>query len=165
MEYSPVPAGHTADYMIIGSFVASVAAFAVSFSDFAYRGIIQIIGLVLLTICIYIAIRYRFTVFRYLISEENGEALLTVYRKQGRRSIAECRISLLYLKSAVLYFSGGELKKARRVTAFYNYSASIEPKRLCFAVFDNGGEKKTGIILEPDDTFYRALCDYLPETP
>ena len=94
MEYTPKSDGRTADYLIIGFFAVAVCAFAVSSSGIPFRGLVQIAGLVSLTVCLYLAIRYRFTAFRYVVDDDGGEEVFEVYRTQGRRSIAECRMSL-----------------------------------------------------------------------
>lgn len=163
MEYTPKSDGRTADYLIIGFFAVAVCAFAVSSSGIPFRGLVQIAGLVSLTVCLYLAIRYRFTAFRYVVADDGGEEVFEVYRTQGRRSIAECRMSLSYLRLAEFYSSNRELKKALRGCTFYRYTASVAPKRVCLAVFDSGTDKPVGIVFEPNDAFFDFLCARLPE--
>ena len=133
MEYTPKSDGRTADYLIIGFFAVAVCAFAVSSSGIPFRGLVQIAGLVSLTVCLYLAIRYRFTVFRYVVADDGGEEVFEVYRTQGRRSIAECRMSLSYLRLAAFYSSNRELKKALRGCTFYRYTVSVAPPYLTAA--------------------------------
>ena len=167
MEYTPKSDGRTADYLIIGFFAVAVCAFAVSSSGIPFRGLVQIAGLVSLTVCLYLAIRYRFTVFRYVVADDGGEACgfqhAEVYRTQGKRSVAECRMSLSYLRLAAFYSSDRELKEALRGCTFYRYTVSVAPKRVCLAVFDSGTDKPVGIVFEPDDAFFDFLCARLPE--
>ena len=100
---------------------------------------------------------------RYVVADDGGEEVFEVYRTQGKRSVAECRMSLSYLRLAAFYSSDRELKEALRGCTFYRYTVSVAPKRVCLAVFDSGTDKPVGIVFEPDDAFFDFLCARLPE--
>lgn len=157
MEYTPAPRSRLADYLVIGSFVLAVCAFCIASYMTAYGGFVQIAGLGFLTAAVYLAVRYRLTSFRYVLSEESDGVLFTVYRLQGRRSVAECRMSGVYLESVGRYTSKKALAEVRQGVSIYDYTVTLSPKDVRFLVFDSGLEKKTGVIIETDGRFYDAL--------
>lgn len=163
MDYIPQSRSRRADYFIIGSFVLAVTLFCIASFMPAFGGIVQCAGLFVLTASVYLTVRYRLTTFRYSLSNDSGEVLFTVYRKQGRRSIAECRMSGVYLESVGRYSSKKALAEVRQGVSVYDYTVTLAPKDVCFLVFESGTEKKTGVILEADGRFYDALVSIAEE--
>lgn len=159
MEYIPVSKSRRTDLMIFASFILAVCAFCIASFMPSYGGLVQILGLVLLTAAVYLAVRYRLTSFRYVLSDDgDGGVLFTVYRAQGKRSVAECRMSGVYLESVCRRESKKELSDLRCGVSVYDYTASFMPEDICFLVFESGADKKTGVILETDGAFYDALA-------
>lgn len=163
MDYIPKSRSRRADYLIIGSFILAVSLFCAASFMTAFGGIVQCAGLLFLTSAVYLMVRYHLTTFCYSLSDESGEILFTVYRKQGRRSIAECRLSGVYLESVGRYKSKKALKEVRDGLSVYDYTATLAPDDVCFLIFDSRGEKKIGVILETNGRFYDALVSIARE--
>lgn len=160
MDYTPKPNEKITNVLTVVTFSLGIIAFALANVAGKFHGILQLVGFVLLGCALFLILRYRMTSYRYLISDEDGDAVFTVYKNQGRRSVAECRMSLSYLESAVLYRDKGELIRARRGMKNYAYVASMEPEMLCLLVFTTlGSDIKTSVTFEPDMKFYSALSE------
>jgi len=159
MEYIPKPSNRKSDLLVITFFALTVILYGIG-KNFGgiFHFIPQVCALFTLTVCIYLAVRYRFTDFRYtLIEDDDGGKLLTVYRSQGKREIAECRMSGCYHEAVTVYNGKTTLKEAKKGKSVYNYTASMSPKEITMLVFGGNGEKKTAILLECDEIFYTAL--------
>lgn len=158
MEYIPKGKGHAPDICVIGLFAFAVVLFGVSdLLTGTLHVVPQFIALFALTAAVYIGIRYRFTEFRYVLSEDtDGGTLITVYRATGRRSVAEARMSGAYLEEVTRYTDRRALKEAKRDKAVYVYTASMNPASSVMCVFE-GDERKTALILEGEGEFFEVL--------
>lgn len=161
MEYSPKGETKSSDVCIIGLFVLAVVSFGVSSAPLRFAWVMRAVGLFSLTAAIYIAVRYRLTRFVYSIG---GDEVFTVYRDRGRNKVAECRVSLVYLRSLTRFVDSDAMKDARRGLEIYNYSQSMTPRSLVLAVFESTSGRDLGIILECDEAFERRLAGFIPKT-
>ena len=158
MEYSPRQSDKRADVLVLVLFIAAVILFGVSNALTGLFHVVPQIGaLVCVTAALYLAIRYRLTSFRYVISDDDGDTLLTVYRSQGRRSVAEARMSGVWLESVERFTDRRSVKEAVRGMAVYDYTLSMKPQSVLVCVFVGDPERKTALILECDGDFAAAL--------
>lgn len=161
MEYSPKGETKRSDIMIVGLFSLAVVSFGVSYAPFPFAWVMRVVGLFTLTAAVYIAVRYRLTRFVYTINGDVGEEVFTVYRDRGRNKVAECRVSLSYLRSVRRFADRDEMKDARTGLDVYDYVQSMTPPSLVLAVFESTGGRDLGVILECDDSFLRRLASFI----
>lgn len=163
MEYTPRKKGHGADAAVIVLFAAAVILFGISNAlTGIFHAVPQIAALFALTAAVYIGIRYRFTEFRYVLSEDtDGGVLLTVHRATGRRTVAEARMSGAYLEETIRFDNrtGREsLKEAKKGKSVYVYTVSLRPQSVVMCVFTGDFGKKTALILEGEGEFFDTLA-------
>lgn len=165
MEYSPKGEARSSDACIIGLFVLAVVSFAVSSTPLRFAWVMRAVGLFSLTACVYIAVRYRLTQFVYSIGGDAGDEVFTVYRDRGRNKVAECRVSLVYLRSVTRFPDRDTMKDARSGLEIYDYAQSMTPRSLVLAVFESTAGRNLGVILECDEVFERRLAGFIPFNP
>lgn len=161
MEYSPKGETKRSDILIIGLFALGIASFAAVNFITRYAFALRLVGLFALTGAVYVAVRYRLTRFVYSISGDEGGEVFTVYRDRGRRSVAECRLSLSYLRSVRRYESREEMKPALAGHDIYAYSQSMTPATFVVAIFESTGERDIAVVLECDEAFERELTRFV----
>ncbi len=116
-----------------------------------YRVVFQLISAILVVTGIQLLVRFVLSDYRYIIDDrDDGTAELFVYRKQGKRDILVCRISL---SAVVENFTRGTKKADAK--ARYNYTQNLGAVGHSL-VFDDGG-KCVEIIIEPDAEFIDAI--------
>ena len=163
MEYSPTGETKSSDIAVIGLFVLAVVSFGAAYTPFRFAWVMRAVGLFSLTAAVYIAVRYRLTRFVYLTGGDAGEEVFTVYRDRGRNKVAECRVSLSYLRSVTRFADRDAMKDARQGLEIYDYVQSMTPRSLVLAVFESTAAvgRDLGIILECDETFEQHLATFL----
>ena len=120
-------------------------------SIFDYRVIFQIISVALIVAGIQLLVRFVLSDYRYLIDDrDDGTAELFVYRKQGKRDVLVCRMSL----SAVVEMFAFGTKKAE-VKARYNYTQNFGA--VGYSLIFDDGDKCVEVIIEPDAEFINAI--------
>lgn len=153
MRYTPRSRTRLCDGLVVGAFSAAVCAFCIASFMPSHGVVLQIVGLFLLTAAIYIAVRYALTTFSYSVSDGD----FTVCRTQGRRLVTECRVSTDSIYSVSRFQRKRDIP--RNDVSFYDYTASIGAKDLCFIISVCGEEKDLGIAIEVDDAFFAALSE------
>lgn len=161
MEYSPKGETKRSDIVIIGLFALAVVSFGASSAPLPFAWVMRAVGLFTLTAAVYIAVRYRLTRFVYVINGDAGSEVFTVYRDRGRNKVAECRVSLTYLRSVRRFADRDAMKAERAGLEIYDYVQSMTPQSLVLAVFESTGERDLGIILECDAEYEKFLASFV----
>ena len=157
MEYTPKGDTKRSDVFIVGLFVLGVAFFAAAKLTGNYVFVLQAMGLLALGAAVYLAVRYRLTGFVYVISEDEGEELFTVFRDRGRQKVAQCRLSFSCLRSVRRFADREEMKKELSGRDTYYYTQSMAPPSFVLLVFETTAERDLAVVLECDENFERAL--------
>lgn len=116
-----------------------------------YRVVFQLIAVILVVAGIQLLVRFVLSDYRYIIDDrEDGTAELIIYRKQGKRDVLVCRMSL----SAVVELFPRGTKKTQ-VNTCYNYTQNLGTAGHSL-IFDDG-DKRVEVIIEPDTEFINAI--------
>ncbi len=130
-----------------------------SIFDLGYKGITQIVGIVLLTMSVMVLTRYIFKSFVYTVCErEAGEYDLEVAEIQGKSNITVCRISLRGIEDAVIKTkeNARELRERARGRRVFSYCPDIAPENECWVFASECGEELV-VKLCPDDVLLEIL--------
>ena len=109
-----------------------------------YPSITQMVGLVLLVICVMMAVRWK-TNYRYRIGEdaEDGTVELSVIRLRGKKTMTLCRLALRDLRE--IDPSNPEDRKAHKQKysgdKIYNYCSDVLPRRATYLHFEENGNR------------------------
>lgn len=121
--------------------------------------IAQVVLLVSLIAAAYVQIRFISTAFIYqAVREEEGD-FLVISRRQGRKSVAACKLSLGHLKwvkDVDTRIAPATLVEGVPVS---NYSAYLLSDTYSLAYFDDGSERVM-IRFNADEAFLTALAAY-----
>ena len=140
----------------------AVLAFLAMYFEIGRLIIAQVILLISLIVASYVEIRFIGTAFIYqALREEDGDFLL-ISRRQGRRSVAQCKLALSCLKWIEAVDT--RLAPAPQVEGVpvSNYSAYLFADSYTLALFDDGVSSVL-IRINADEAFLSALAAYLPK--
>ena len=110
---------------------------------------------------IWVSVRYFFSAFIYEIACLEGEWLLIVAAKQGKRYTTLCRMPLHQLvKLTPLTAPENIEKNEKRPTFVHRFRQNMFPEAICQCLFDNG-EETTMLELEVDMAFWQTLSCFV----
>lgn len=123
--------------------------------------IAQVVMLVSLVAAAYVQIRFISTAFLYqAVREEEGD-FLVISRRQGRKTVAACKLALAHLKwvkNVDTRIAPATLVQGVPVS---NYSAYLLADTYTLAYFDDGAERVL-VRFNADETFLSSLSAYEP---
>ncbi len=100
MRYTPRPSNRRASILWIGLFSLSVAAFTISFALPSYGGTVQMAALIGLVIAIFIAYKFAFSVYTYILTPLEGKGFyFLIEQTQGKRTTLVCELPLRRIRS------------------------------------------------------------------
>ena len=149
-----------------GAFAASGAALVCGAAAFLLAPVsgalplMQLAGIALFSICIFILNRYALQYYIYSVENQGGKDELTVYKVAGKRSSAVCRI---YLSDCAALERKTDRKPEfdKAITAKYRYTVNIFPKEE-YLLFFRDGESVYQLALECDSAFADFLAHGIP---
>ena len=148
--------------LIIGAVL--LLCITVILGELAYRWILQLAGIIMLTAGVFITSRYVMKSYVYSIIEVDGGNDLTVTEIQCRHTITVCRISIsgieqIYVVDKKDREAYGEVKKKAKAGARkrFNYCADfLEQKYICILCTECG--ESLAIELSWDESLERLLA-------
>ena len=112
---------------------------------------------------IWVSVRYFFSAFIYEITCLEGEWLLLVAAKQGKRYTTLCRMPLSQMVGLTPLTSPDKIEKPKgKVSQVHRFRQNMFPEAICLCRFDDG-ETTTEIELEPNEEFWQALSYFLKQ--
>ncbi len=159
-EYIPKRENKTAMYASLFLFVGAFILMAFpALVEIAYKWIPQLLGMIMLALCIAILTRYIFRGFIYSVADNgNGSPDLSVTEIQGKKRITVCRISLSGIEQAVMLNAANrsQLQQLAEGRKKFNYMVDIAPSNQLWIFAEECGEKLL-IKISPDDRLAAML--------
>lgn len=127
-----------------------IAVFALS-GYVSYAAFFQIIAIGVIVAGVQLLVRYALTDYAYIIDDrEDGGADFVVIRKQGKREIKVCHISLFAVTDT---FRRGEKTVDSRKRFGYVQNLGAEPYVIVYC----DGDSLTEVLIEADEKFISAI--------
>jgi len=129
------------------------------------KALCQFFCIAFLALGILIANRYLLSSFCYIIKYSELPVTLSVLQKQGKREFTVCRIDFDKICGYEIVGAGGKAsaeKKCGKITASFNYCASLFPARYVLLFYQDVGGSQI-IKLEADESFIDNLLDFLQD--
>ncbi len=156
----------TVQRLILLLFVGAVAIMGITsvFPELPFRWIFQTVGIILLTMGIFM-MRYLTRVYIYrILTEGEGKADFCVIEAnaKGKRQVTVCRIGLSNIKERILLdeTEGEEAKRqrdeARKGKKYFDYCVNFRPRKSFLIIAEEGGEEFV-LRLEYEQTLYELL--------
>ncbi|MBO7761712.1 MAG: hypothetical protein J6T24_02840 [Clostridia bacterium] len=167
-RYQPKPKNKNITYLTLLLAAVSFLFLLLGMQDvLGVRSLWHLLLLLALVATLFFYLRYIATSYCYVISEGEGEPLLTVLHVQGRRISTHCRLGLAHLSSLVEVPDEDTEQGRRALSAFraegvrYSYRATLgrAPSQILYGI---EGGRRFAIRIEGDDAFVaylRAVCE------
>lgn len=135
------------------------AALAVLFLQigFGVPVILQLLLVLCLCAAVYLFVRYISVSYLYGIVTEGEEVYFTVTQKQGKKSLLQCKLSLLGFCKAERADSAHPFSPDA-YTKVYRFSPLFLPEYYDVLYFNDGGET-VAVRIHADEAFLSALCE------
>ncbi|MBO5050979.1 MAG: hypothetical protein J6D31_02175 [Clostridia bacterium] len=151
LRYTPRPANRRAVALAIGLSLPAVLLFAVSAAMPNYGGVMQLLGLVMLVVGLFVAYKFILSSYTYVLTDPgDGTPYLLIEQTQGKRVSLVCRVPL----EQILRIS--ETEKGHRGGKAYVYVATMHGGRYQYV---SGRAEGVDLLLklEADEGFLAAL--------
>lgn len=160
----PVPKNQNARTVFFVLLGAAAAAIAVSYVLTAYKGIVQLGGLILLVAAVMIYTRYVGSTYSYEVSADSeGTPIFLVCQLSGKRRTALCRVDLADIVD--IKTLSGEAYRAYKPEAGikrYNYTPTLGPSEVHLVQVRSRTEK-ADVFLELSEEYRAMLLSFAEE--
>ncbi len=115
-----------------------------------YKAVFQLIAIALLVAGLQVLVRYVLSDYRYIIDDrDNGTSDLLVFKKQGKKDVKLCHVSIFCIESID--------KSAKKNIADKKYNYVQNPLAETYSVVFLDGDKRCEVILECGAEFAAAV--------
>lgn len=150
MEYKSKPTGRPSDFYVFGLVVTGIVFWTLPMLESKLTALYQLIAILMFSAGMYLLIRYRLTVFTFVVEGRNGDVVdirtampseldFVVKKMRGNNPMILARLSLDELKSVetVRY---SEVKEKSAGASLFKYHANMSPEETVLVVF--GGDDR-----------------------
>ena len=151
LRYTPRPVNHRATAVAMGLSFPAVLLFAISAVIPTYGGVMQLLGLIMLVVGLFVAYKFVLSSYTYVLTDPgDGIPCLLIEQTQGKRVSLVCRVPL----RQILRIS--EAEKEHRSGKAYVYVATMHGGRYQYVSARTEGVDLL-LKLEADEGFIAAL--------
>ena len=160
----PKPSNNKARYIFV--FCTSISFALILLSTFipAYKGMVSLVGVSLLTLALMIYTKYIAPIYYYDITfDSEGNAVFVVRQQTGKRCTTLCRIALSEIVK--IEKQNAEQMKAHKTpmgVVKYSYLPTLSPS-LAYRITTSGRYERAEILIESSEEFAGLLTSYSSE--
>lgn len=154
IRYTPRAVNRHAYLAIVLVVLAAVVCFSIAGFAAGYKGLLQLLSMMLLVVAIFIASKYIFVSYEYIITQEGEDpAYFLIEERQGKRTSLVCQIPLRYILSVTPWD-----RKTCPAGRFSTFTASMDGGSYSTVHAREAGQDIV-VKIEADDAFLAALRD------
>ena len=162
-EFSINPKPENNKARIFTAVLGTLGAFIFGVSMFIelYRGVVALVGMLFIVASLTIAVKYLLSELTYEITSADGEWLLVVGQRSGKRYTTLCRVSLASVVS-IKKTSAKEKKKPLAEYSRYTYIPTLMPDTY-YEMTVSSRYEKAKVSLQLTDEMAELLLAYAEE--
>jgi hypothetical protein len=171
LRHTPLHSDGSATIAGVVGIIAGIIFFASSKLGVLPATILQLTGIILITVGAYFLIRYRLTGFSYVIKNVDGGAPdFIVERAQGKNSIVIARVGIEDIKIFKPVSSSGwkkdeELIKLGSSVKTWNYCVNLHPPNPYLMITADPDGTFSAIVFEPNAEMIALINNYSRSLP
>ena len=138
--------------LVVIAFIAVTVLFAMGETQILTRAFWQGMGFLVFCVCVFLITKFGFYEYKYILSDDGFVIIKTV----GNKDTKVCHLDLDTIVAVLKPDEWKEEKKIRRITAIYNYNASVSPDEYYVVLFELDG-KVSAVKFEGNAQMYEGI--------